>query len=164
MTSALELTPTAWETMERHKAHAEANHQKARAFKGEAHELLAEAEDHANLATQVEQRALSRLEQWHHYDRRFSALCESIDELEAKRVAHATQARLIHQQIDQAHDEAHAQDGDDVRKAILIEKAELIEREGRNRIDLEVRMSAEAEQAQAQQQEAEEEAEDTTTP
>ena len=154
----LELTPTTWETMQRHLDHAEENHQKARSIKDEVHELLTEMEDHASLATQVEQRALSRLEQWHHYD-----------------------------QIDQAHAEANAIEGDDVRKAILIEKAELVEREGRNRIDLEVRLAAEAEakldregqrleelereveaaiadeQAQAQPQEAEVEAEAETT-
>ena len=188
MTSrVLELTPTTWETMQRHLDHAEENHQKARSIKDEVHELLTEMEDHASLATQVEQRALSRLEQWHHYDQRFKALCESIDQLEAKRVAHATHARTIHQQIDQAHAEANAIEGDDVRKAILIEKAELVEREGRNRVDLEVRLSAEAEvkldregqrleelkreveaaiadeQAQAQPQEAEVEAEAETT-
>ena len=113
----LELTPTTWETMQRHLDHAEENHQKARSIKDEVHELLTEMEDHASLATQVEQRALSRLEQWHHYDRRFKALCESIDQLEAKRVAHATHARTIHQQIDQAHAEANAIEGDDVRKS-----------------------------------------------
>ena len=114
-------------------------------------------------------------------------LCESINQLEAKRVAHATHARTVHQQIDQAHAEANTIEGDDVRKATLIEKAELVEQEGRNRIDLEVRLAAEAEakldregqrleelkreveaaianeQAQAQQQEAEIEAETGTT-
>ena len=74
-----------------------------------------------------------------------------------------------------------------MRKAILIEKADLVEQEGRNRVDLEVRLAAEAEatldregqhlealereveaaiadeQAQAQQQEAEVEAEAETT-
>lgn len=106
---------------------------------------MTEMEDQASLATQVEQHALSRLEQWQHYDRRFKALCESIDPLEAKRVTHATHARTIHRQIDQAHAEANAIEGDDVRKAILIEKAELVEQEGRNQIDLEVRLAAEAE-------------------
>ena len=180
MTSrVLELTPTMWDTMQRHLDHAEENHQKARSIKDEAHEWLTEVEDHASLATQAEQHALSRLEQWQHYDRRFKALCESIDQLGDKRVAHATRARTIHQQIDQAHAEANAIEGDDMRRAILIEKAELVEQEGRNRMDVEVRLAAEAEarldregqrleelereveaaiadkQAQAQQQEAE---------
>ena len=188
MTSrVLELAPTTWETMQRHLDHAEEDHQKARSIKDKVHERLTEVEDHASLATQTEQHALSRLEQWHHYDRRFKALCESIDQLEAKRVAHATRARTIHQQIDQAHAEANAIEGDHVRKAVLIEKAELVEQEGRNRIDLEVRLAAEAEakldregqrleelkreveaaiegeQAQAQQQEAEVEAETEAT-
>jgi len=65
--------------------------------------------------------------------------------LEAKRVTHATRTRTIHQQIDQARAEANAIEGDDVRKATLIEKAELVEHEGRNRIALEVRLAAEAE-------------------
>lgn len=188
MTSrVLELAPTTWETMQRHLDHAEEDHQKARSIKDKVHKLLTEMEDQASLATQVEQHALSRLEQWHHYDRRFKALCESINQLEAKRVAHATHARTIHQQIDQAHAEANAIEGDDVRKAVLIEKAELVEQEGHNRIDVEVRLAAEAEakldregqrleelkreveatiadeQAQAQQQEAEVEAEAETT-
>ena len=184
--SVLERTPTTWETMQRHLDHAEEDHQKARSIKDKVHTLLTEMEDQASLATQVEQHALSRLEQWHHYDRRFKALCESIDQLEAKRVAHATHACTIHQQINQAHAEANAIEGDDVRKAILIEKAELVEHEGRNRVDLEVRLATEAEakldregqrleelkreveaaiadeQAQAQRQEAEVEAETAT--
>ena len=188
MTSrVLELTPTTWETMQRHLDHAEEDHQKARSIKDRVHTLLTEIEDQDSLATQTEQHALSRLEQWQHYDRRFKALCESIDQLEAKRVAHATHARTIHQQIDQTHAEANAIEGDHVRKAILIEKAELVEQEGRNRIDLEVRLAAEAEarldregqrleelkreveaaiaaeQAQAQQEEAEAEAKAETT-
>ena len=188
MTSrVLELTPTTWETMQRHLDHAEEDHQRARSLKDKVHKLLTEIEDQASLATQVEQHALSRLEQWQHYDRRFKALCESINQLETKRVTHATHARTIHQQIDQAHAEANAIEGDDVRRAILIEKAELVEQEGRNRADLEVRLAAEAEarldregqrleelkheveaaiadeQAQAQQQEAEVEAEAETT-
>ena len=187
MTSrVLERTPTTWETMQRHLDHAEEDHQKARSIKDKVHTLLTEMEDQASLATQVEQHALSRLEQWHHYDRRFKALCESIDQLEAQRGTHATRTRTIHQQINQAHAEANAIEGDDVRKAVLIEKAELVEHEGRNRLDLEVRLAAEAEakldregqrlkelkreveaaiadeQAQAQQQEAEVEAETAT--
>ena len=188
MTSrVLELTPTTWETMQRHLDHAGEDHQKARSIKDKVHKFLTEMEDQASLTTQVEQHALSRLEQWHHYDRRFKALCESIDQLEAKRVAHATHARTIHQQIDQAHAEANAVEGDQVRKAILIEKAELVEQEGRSRVDQEVRLAAEAEarldregqrleelkreveaaiadeQDQAEQQEAEVKAEAETT-
>ena len=190
MTSrVLELTPTTWETMQRHLDHAEENHQKARSIKDEVHELSnRDAEDHASALPPRSSSAPCR--GWSSGITTTGALrpCASPStNWRPKGSLTLPTPRTIHQQIAHAHAEANAIEGDDVRRAILIEKAELVKREGRNRVDMEVRRSAEAEatldregqrleelereveaaiadeQAQAQQQEAEVEAEVETT-
>ena len=190
MTSrVLELTPTTWETMQRHLDHAEENHQKARSIKDEVHELVdRDAEDHASALPPRSSSAPCR--GWSSGITTTGALRPCVSPSTSWRpkgsLTLPTPARSTSRSTKPTPRPTPSK-ATTCARAILIEKAELVEHEGRNRIDLEVRLSAEAEakldregqrleelereveaaiadeQAQAQPQEAEVEAEAETT-